>query len=78
MADLSAGEQTALQAVQKAVAADTTSIATPILDNAVSTGTISSAQEQDLLTLLAKGPLGPGPGGPGMHPGMGPPPAASS
>ncbi len=71
MANLTSGEQTALDAVQKAIAAQRTAIATPILDSAVSAGTITAAQEQDLLTLLSKGPIGPGPGGPWMHPGPG-------
>lgn len=82
MPTLTAGEQTALQAVQKAIAAQRTSIATPVLDNAVSAGTITAAQEQDLLTMLAKAPVGPGPGGPGPggpgHPGMDAPASATS
>jgi len=79
MADLSTGELTALESVHTAIAADTTSIATPILDKAVSDGTITAAEEQDLLALLAKGPIGPGPGDPGMHPPRaGAPPTASS
>jgi hypothetical protein len=71
---LTSGERTALEAVRKAIAADTASIATPILDKAVSAGTITAAQEQDLLTLLASQPTGGGPGGPGGpggHGGMG-------
>jgi hypothetical protein len=76
---LTAGERTALEAVQKAVKADTTSIATPILDSAVSAGTITAAQEQDLLTLLAKAPSGLGPGGgPPGHGAMGTPATGST
>jgi hypothetical protein len=82
LASLTAGERTALEAVQTAIKADTTSIATPVLDSAVSAGTITSAQEQTLLTLLAKGPVGGGPGGQGGPGGgrgpMGAPPTGSS
>jgi hypothetical protein len=80
---LTAGERTALEAVQKAVNADTTSIATPVLSSAVSAGTITAAQEQDLLTLLAESPsgAGPGPGGFGGargHGAMGAPPTGTT
>jgi hypothetical protein len=81
MASLSTGERTALEAVQTAIKADTTSIATPILDSAVSAGTITSAEEQTLLTMLAKGPVGGHPGGPGGPGGGGPmgaPPTGST
>jgi hypothetical protein len=47
----------------------------------VSAGTITAAQEQDLLTLLTKAPSGPGPGGFGRAPangGMGSPPTGST
>jgi hypothetical protein len=71
---LTTGERTALEAVQKAIKAQTTSIATPILDSAVTAGTITSAQETSLLTLISKGPINGPAGGPGgMHgpPGQG-------
>jgi outer membrane receptor for monomeric catechols len=80
-ADLTAGEQTVLAAVQKAVKDDTSSIATPIVDAAVSAGTITSAEATSLLTMLENSPGGPGPGGPGgpggPHSGMGAPPTSS-
>jgi len=69
--ELTSGEQTALAAVQSAIKSETSSIATPILDKAVSAGTITSAQEQDLLTLLENGPGGAGPGGRAGEPPMG-------
>jgi hypothetical protein len=71
--NLTSGEQSALEAVQTALGADASSIATPILDKDVSAGTITAAQEQSLLTMLEHGPIGGGPGG--GHPG-GPPPSA--
>lgn len=77
VSDLTSGERTALEAVQAAIKADTSSIATPILDKAVTAGTITSAQESTLLTLLENGPgmmAGAGPGG--GHP-AGAPPASS-
>ncbi len=77
LAALTTGERTALEAVQKAIQADTKSVATPILDQAVSDGTITSAQESTLLSLIEQGPMGHGPGGHGMPPGGGPPPASS-
>jgi hypothetical protein len=73
----SAAAQAVYASVQKAIQAQLRSIATPVLDAAVTAGTISSAQETALLALLAHGPLahagpgggprggGPGPGGPG-------------
>ena len=69
--------------VQQAIQAQVSSIATPVLDAAVTAGTITSAQETTLLRLLENrsigqhggpgGPHGgtPGPGGPGS-PGGGP------
>jgi hypothetical protein len=74
--DLTAAECTALEAAQKAIQAQASSIATPVLDSYVNNGTITSAQEATLLALLEKGgPAGPaGPGGPGGHPGPGGPP----
>lgn len=76
---LTAGERTTLEAVQSAIKADTSSIATPILSSAVSAGTITAAQEDDLLTLLAKAPSGPGGfGGPPGHGGMGAAPTGST
>jgi hypothetical protein len=74
LANLTSGEQTALEAVRTAITADTSSIATPILDKAVSAGTITSAQETALLTMLEQGPP-MGPGTAGGHP-MGPPPSS--
>ncbi|MGA2470680.1 MAG: hypothetical protein ABSG64_08320 [Solirubrobacteraceae bacterium] len=77
--DLTAAECAALAAVQKAITADSASIATPILDADVSAGTITSAQEATLLALIEKGgPAGPGPGGPGGHPGIGGPPPSGA
>jgi hypothetical protein len=75
--DLTAAECTALEAAQKAIQADASSIATPVLETYVNNGTITSTQEAALLTLIEQG--GPGPGGPGGHQGPGgPPPSGSS
>jgi hypothetical protein len=65
--------------IETAIAAKVGAIATPVLDAAVSSGSIGSAQETALLTLLERGPIGApgGSGGPaaGRAP-SGPPPSA--
>jgi hypothetical protein len=75
---LTAGERTTLEAVQTAIKADTSSIATPILSSAVSAGTITATQEQDLLALLEKAPSPSGFGGPPGRGSMGAPPTGST
>jgi hypothetical protein len=68
--------QSVFASVQTAIQAKVGSIATPVLDAAVSAATITSAEETMLLSLLESGPIGhpgaagkpggmPGPGGPG-------------
>jgi hypothetical protein len=80
----SAAAQAVFQSARDAIQAQVASIATPVLDAAVSAGTITSAQESTLLDLLEHGPLGgpggarggmPGAGGPGSG-GHGAPPGA--
>jgi hypothetical protein len=68
--------------IESAIAAKIGAVATPVLDAAVSSGSISRAQETTLLGLLERGAIGVGaapggPGGLGAHgaPG-GPPPSA--
>jgi hypothetical protein len=68
----SAAAQAVFDSARGAVQAKVNSIATPVLDAAVTAGTLSSTQESILLGLLANGPLtrhgGPGgPGGPGKN-----------
>ncbi|MGA2008234.1 MAG: hypothetical protein ABSH27_11840 [Solirubrobacteraceae bacterium] len=74
----SAAAQAVFESARDAIQAQVGSIATPVLDAAVSAATITSAQESTLLGLLEHGPLG-GPGGPGggmPGPGGGPGPGA--
>jgi hypothetical protein len=71
----SAAVQAIFASVQKAIQAQVSSIATPVLDAAVTAATITSAQETTLLALLESGPIAHGgPGGPhGGMPGPGGP-----
>jgi len=69
-----AAARAVFDSVQTAIQAKVSSIATPVLDAAVTAGTITSTQETTLLGLLEHGPLGHrgGPGGPhGGGPGPG-------
>jgi collagen type VII alpha len=70
----SAAARAVFDSAQTAIQAQVSSIATPVLEAAVTAGTISSTQETTLLGLLEHGPLGRhgGPGGPhGGGPGPG-------
>jgi len=71
----SAGVQAVFASARKEIQAQVASIATPVLDAAVTAATITSAQETTLLALLESGPsLHGGPGGPhGGMPGPGGP-----
>jgi hypothetical protein len=75
-AQLTSGEQTALKAAITAIDAQASSIAKPVLDAAVTAGTITSAQETTLLSMvgqLGSQPAGgPGFGSGGPHGGGGP------
>jgi hypothetical protein len=71
----SAGVQAVFASARKEIQAQVASIATPVLDAAVTAATITSAQETTLLALLESGPsMHGGPGGPpGGMPGPGGP-----
>ena len=70
----SAAVQAVFASARKAIQAQVASIATPVLDAAVTAATITAAQETTLLALLESGPsLHGGPDGPhGGMPGPGP------
>ncbi len=64
----SSAAESVFESARSAIQAQAGAIATPVLDAAVSAGTITSAEETRLLALLESGPTGAH-GGPGAPPG---------